>query len=111
MIDNRSGRSSYPGLLYSEVNTILTIDASRKSLPRISTDEDFASGRAEAGCTASHAEFGGPGAKAALNGPLIVSPDHQPVPCRILCEAVATLQPWPGDGFHSSSSSRVFIAL
>jgi hypothetical protein len=40
----------YPGLLYSEVNTILTIDASRKSLPRISTDEAFANGRAEFGC-------------------------------------------------------------
>ena len=45
----------YPGLLYSEVNTILTIDASRKSLPRISTDEAFANGRAEFGCAASHA--------------------------------------------------------
>jgi len=34
----------YPGLLYSEVNTILTIDAIRTS-----TDEDFAIGRAEEG--------------------------------------------------------------
>ena len=110
MIDQPE-RTQFVPRLYSEVNTILTIDASRKSLPRTSTDEDFANGRAEAGVRLRTPEIGGAGAQAALNGPLIVSPDHPPVPCRTVCEAVTTLQPWPGDGFHSSSSSRVFIAL